>query len=55
MSTQVQCPRCFGRGYLSEARRPSRRNPLGLGFYARNCPRCSGSGVIETKPRKAAQ
>ena len=40
------CPRCFGRGYLPEKRRPSKRNPNGLGFYARNCPRCGGCGTI---------
>ena len=38
----VQCPRCFGRGYQPEARKNG-----GPGFYARNCPRCQGSGQIE--------
>lgn len=38
------CPRCLGRGYLPEKRRPSRRNPSALGFYARTCPRCLGRG-----------
>jgi len=38
------CPRCFGRGYQPEARKPTRRNPNGNGFYARTCPRCSGRG-----------
>lgn len=36
-----QCPRCLGRGYLAQARKS------GQGFYARNCPRCSGSGQID--------
>ena len=53
MDANEQCPRCFGRGYLPEARKPSRRNPSGMGFYARTCPRCSGRGSIEPKPRKA--
>ncbi len=38
----IQCPRCFGRGYQPKAR-PNNRP----GFYARNCPRCQGSGQIE--------
>ena len=46
-----QCPRCFGRGYLPGGRKPSKRNPNGLGFYARNCSRCGGSGTIEPKPK----
>lgn len=46
---RVQCPRCFGRGYLPESRKPSRHNPLGLGFYARTCPRCNGCGEVEPK------
>jgi len=48
----ITCPRCFGRGYKPEARRPSKRNQLGLGFYARTCPRCGGSGSVEVKPPK---
>ena len=44
MTEEVQCPRCFGRGYLPEKRKPSKRNPLALGFYARTCPRCRGAG-----------
>lgn len=43
---ELQCPRCFGRGYCPEARKPSRRNPNALGFYGRKCPRCGGSGTI---------
>jgi DnaJ-class molecular chaperone len=46
------CPRCFGRGYKPEDRKPSKRNPLALGFYARTCPRCQGSGSVEAKPAK---
>lgn len=50
----IQCPRCCGRGYLPEYRKPSKLNPNGLGFYARNCPRCGGSGQCEArKARKA--
>lgn len=45
--TRTQCPRCFGRGYCPEKRKPSRRNPNALGFYARPCPRCGGTGSIE--------
>lgn len=41
-----QCSRCFGRGFLAETRKPSKRNPNGLGFYARNCPRCGGVGYV---------
>lgn len=41
-ASMVQCPRCFGRGYQPKAR-PNGRP----GFYARNCPRCQGSGQIE--------
>ncbi len=41
----VNCPRCLGRGYQPQARKPSKRNPNGLGFYARTCPRCRGSGA----------
>lgn len=52
MSAQEQCPRCFGRGYLPEARKPSKLNPNALGFYARNCPRCDGSGIKPEKPAK---
>jgi DnaJ-class molecular chaperone len=40
----TQCSRCIGRGYLPEPRKPSRKNPAALGFYARTCPRCGGSG-----------
>jgi len=43
---ELQCPRCYGRGYKPEARRPSCKNPNGNGFYARTCPRCGGSGTI---------
>lgn len=47
MSDTLQtCPRCFGRGYRPEGRRPSRRNPHALGFYARTCPRCGGAGQV---------
>ena len=53
VSTTVQCPRCFGRGYCPEARKPSRNNPNALGFYARRCPRCSGAGQVEEHQRKA--
>lgn len=51
------CPRCFGRGYIPEPRKPSRRNPHALGFYARTCPRCGGTGTapvvlpLRHKPR----
>lgn len=38
------CTRCFGRGYLPERRKPSKRNPHGIGFYARTCPKCGGTG-----------
>ena len=51
----IQCPRCFGRGYLPETRKPSSRNPHGLGFYARTCPRCSGRGEIEPRMVKHRQ
>ena len=37
-----QCTRCFGRGYLPEAR------PDRPGFYARTCPPCRGAGSIAT-------
>lgn len=47
-----QCPRCFGRGYLPEQRKPSNRNPRGIGFYARTCPRCGGCGEVEKKGKK---
>lgn len=46
----VQCSRCFGRGYLPEQRKPSKRNPHALGFYARTCPRCDGTGRMKEKP-----
>lgn len=49
---QEQCPRCFGRGYQPETRKPSRVNPHGLGFYARTCPRCQGSGTVNRKPAR---
>lgn len=53
--TYDACPRCVGRGYLPEARRPSKRNPHGLGFYARACPRCGGRGYLErVEPAPAA-
>ncbi len=56
MTTEmIQCPRCFGRGYLPEGRKPSKRNPNGLGFYARSCPRCGGLGHCEAKARGAAK
>ncbi len=45
--TLDNCQRCWGRGYIPEARKPSKRNPLALGFYARTCPRCDGRGAIE--------
>ena len=32
-----------------EARKPSKRNPNGCGFYARTCPRCRGTGVVKEK------
>lgn len=50
-----QCPRCFGRGYLPQARKPSKRNPNALGFYARTCPRCQGSGALEVEDRQAPE
>ena len=53
VSTTEQCPRCFGRGYQPEKRRPSRRNPHALGFYARTCPRCWGAGQIVVTPKRA--
>lgn len=49
MSDTKQCTRCFGRGYQPQTRTKSRRNPLGLGFYARTCARCGGTGVVPTK------
>jgi DnaJ-class molecular chaperone len=54
MNKMMQCPGCFGRGYKPEARKPSKRNPCGNGFYARTCPRCRGSGQIE-EPAKMAR
>ena len=39
-----QCPRCFGRGYIPEARKSGKP-----GFYARNCPRCIGTGEIKVR------
>lgn len=45
----MQCPRCFGRGYQPETRKPSKRNPAALGFYARVCPRCLGAGQVIDK------
>lgn len=51
MNKTEQCSRCFGRGYIPELRKPSKRNPHGLGFYARTCPRCGGLGSIERKAR----
>lgn len=53
MNTHETCSRCWGRGYKPEARKPSRRNPNALGFYARSCPKCGGTGVTEPKPPKA--
>jgi len=47
--TTEQCPRCWGRGYQPQERKASGRNPHGLGFYARTCARCGGSGAIPTK------
>lgn len=44
-----QCPRCFGRGYQPENRRPTKRNPQALGFYARTCRRCRGTGAVEAR------
>lgn len=35
-----QCPSCFGRGYKPEGRKS------GMGFYARHCSRCNGSGEV---------
>ena len=49
---QHQCPRCFGRGYCPEKRRPSKKNPYALGFYARTCPRCWGTGAIDAPKEK---
>lgn len=46
----AQCPSCFGRGYKPEARRGG-----GPGFYARNCPRCLGSGQIEERRLRASE
>lgn len=46
------CSRCFGRGYVPENRKPSKRNPNGLGFYARNCPKCRGKGCTPVKEKK---
>lgn len=40
------CPTCFGRGYRPETRRPSKRNPHAVGFYARTCRRCDGRGAF---------
>lgn len=45
MTTYDRCPRCLGRGYLPEARKPSRRNP-----NARACPRCQGRGALVRGP-----
>ena len=47
----VTCPRCWGRGYKPESRKPSKRNPHALGFYARTCPRCQGTGAILPKEK----
>lgn len=44
-----QCPRCYGRGYKPEKRRPSKANPHANGFYARTCPRCNGIGQVPIK------
>ena len=46
MNTDAQCTRCHGRGYQPEKRKPSKRNPNALGFYARTCPKCGGTGYI---------
>lgn len=55
MSTErVRCPRCWGRGYIPEKRKPSKRNPNGLGFYARTCPRCRGTAQIDQKVKRPA-
>lgn len=43
-----RCKRCFGRGYRPEKRRQSKRNPNALGFYARTCRSCGGSGMKTT-------
>lgn len=49
VSPQQQCPTCFGRGYVPQRRKPSKRNPAAMGFYARNCSRCAGSGQIKVE------
>lgn len=55
MIKTMQCPRCYGRGYVPEYRRPSRRNPSGSGFYARTCPRCCGSGEVPAKVKASRE
>ena len=45
-----RCPRCTGRGFVPEKRCPSGRNPYALGFYARVCRRCRGTGSVPAKP-----
>jgi DnaJ-class molecular chaperone len=51
MITFEPCKSCFGRGYKPEARKPSKRNPHGNGFYARSCRACGGSGQKEAKSK----
>jgi hypothetical protein len=48
----VQCSLCFGRGYRPEKRKPSKKNPAGLGFYARTCRKCRGSGAVNANERR---
>lgn len=50
MSALVKCSRCFGRGYIPEARRNG-----GPGFYARTCPGCGGLGEREPTRRDLAE
>ena len=48
MNAYAQCTRCHGRGYQPEKRKPSKRNPNALGFYARTCAKCGGTGYTNT-------
>lgn len=41
-TNQAQCPTCYGRGYIPQARRGG-----GPGFYARTCWHCQGSGQVD--------
>ncbi len=54
MANEIQCPRCYGRGYKPENRKVTATG-VRLGLYLRTCPRCGGTGQIEAKPVRATK